>query len=124
MYKYQYEILNELEKTFKVLETKTEDRKSFKVGYLRDEIRNSNGTAYIERTGDLFIRLNYEDRYLFVHDYSTEFSSISETAYLSIDKNIFLKLNKFIEDIYASNKQKKEFAFNLKKELEALNKAL
>ena len=113
MYKYQYEILNELEKTFKVLETKTEDRKSFKVGYFRDEIINSNGTAYIERTGDLFIRLNYEDRYLFVHDYSTEFSSISETAYLSIDK-----------DIYASNKQKKEFAFNLKKELEALNKAL
>ena len=124
MYKYQYEILNELEKTFEILETKTEDRMSFKIGFFRDEIINLNGTAYVEKKGDLFIRLNYEDRYLFVHDYSTELPSICETAYLSIDKNIFLKLNKFVEDIYTSNRQKKEFAFNLKKELEALNKAL
>ena len=124
MYKYQIETLNELEKTFQILEKKTEDKISFRIGFFRDDIINLDGTRYIERTGQLYIRLNYEDRYKFVHDYETTFSSVPNDAYLSIRENIFLKLNKFIEKIFNSEKEKREFCLRLKQELEALNKAL
>lgn len=124
MYKYQIEILNELEKTFNILETKTEDRMSFKIGFMRDSILNLQGTRYIERSGDLYIRLNYDTRFKFNHDYETEYYSISKDAYLSIRQNIFLELNKFIEKIFKNEQEKRVFGFKLKKELEALNKSL
>lgn len=124
MYKYQLETLEELEKTFEILESKTEDKISFRIGFFRDDIINLSGTRYVERTGQLFICLNHEDRYKFIHDYETTYISVPDDAYLSIRKNIFLELNKFIEKIFNSEKEKKEFCLRLKQELEALNKAL
>lgn len=125
MYKYQLETLEELEKTFKILESKTEDRMSFRIGFFRNDVLSLDGTKYIERTGELFICLNQEDRYKFIHDYDgTTYSSIPDDAYLSIRKNIFLELNEFIEKIFTSEKEKREFCLRLKQELEALNKAL
>lgn len=124
MYKYQLETLKELEKTFEILESKTEDKMSFRIGFFRDDVISLDGTRYIERTGQLFIRLNYDNRYQFVHDYETTFQSVPDDAYLSIRQNIFLELNEFIEKIFNSEKEKRDFCFRLKQELEALNKAL
>lgn len=125
MYKYQIETIYHIINTCNLLEEKTEDRKSLRIGYMRYKYWNGNGWG--EHKGELRIQLNSEYRFrLCIHNTSLykEFDIIDEDDYIKIDSKVFLNLNKFIEEIYKEKQEIKKFHERLNKELEVLNKSL
>lgn len=129
VYKYQLEILEQLENVRENLEPLTEDRMSLKIGQIRDEWLNSSGTNYYEETRDLYLCLNHENGYVV-----TTFKSVGEVrsnygideknATIWFNKDLFLKINEWIDTIYKNKREREQFHEKLNTELKALNKAL
>lgn len=131
VYKYQKETFAHLEETRKRLEKLTDARKSLKIGIIRDEFLNNNGTAYYEDTRDLYFCLNHENgivvtTFKTISDdgYASSYGINMDTAFVRLDTNLFLKLNDFIDNIYKHKQEREEFHEKLNKELIAINNSL
>jgi len=127
MYKYQKETLQYLDEVCERLEQLTDNRMSLKIGTIRDEFYSQYAGRYIEKSGDLLIRLNFDERFALEKD--DEYCSVFETfdicdGRIRLDKDIFLKLNEWIEKIYKEKHELEEFHERLNLELKALNKVL
>ena len=127
MFKYQTRTIDEIKKVGENLEKITDKRKRFCIGYIRENIWDGNEWRTI--SGDLFIRINskyrfgIEDKNELSSFYIEETDFIDDNAYLDINKNIFLKLNDWISNIFEDERKRKKFHENLNKELKALNKS-
>ena len=128
MFKYQTRTIDEIKKVAENLEKITDKRKRICIGYIRETVWNGNEWRSI--SGDLFIRLNskyrfgIEDENDFSSFYIVETDFIDNDAYLDINKNIFLKLNDWISNIFEDERKRKQFHEKLNEELKALNKSL
>ena len=129
VFKYQIETLKYLDELGERLENLTEKRMSLKIGYMRDDFYSNYHQEYQTRSGDLYLRLNFNNRFLIKKD--GEYASFSKTlevdymgGYIKLDEDIFLNLNKWIDEIYDDKRKREEFHRKLNKELEALNKSL
>ena len=122
MYKYQEETLAYLEKSKEKLEKLTNSKMSLKIGTIRGEYLNASG--YYEETRDLYFCINDSNGvFQTVGDAGCSYG-VNDDDFLRLDKDIFLKLNKFIDKIYRNKKEREEFHEKLNRELEALNKSL
>ena len=124
MYKYQKESIEYLNEVAERLEKLTEDKMSLKIGFGKDEFLNSHGTGYFKDSGYFYLLVNHDDRFELSGDDSYYFDYPSDEMYIKFDKNIFLKLNDFIEKIYTEKREREAFHERLNKELEALTKSL
>ena len=124
MYKYQKETIELIKDTAERLEGITESRMSLKIGYMRDEFWNGN--EWIEKSGDLYLEINKEDRFHLVDTGLVvgEMTTIDKDAYIRIDNDVFLKLNEFITKIYNEKRKTQAFHNELNKQLNALNKTI
>lgn len=129
MFKYQSQMIENIKETAEFLEDVTDKQKTIKIGYIRDTryINGWNG-GWEEYTGDLYLSINKTYRFYVKDEYDAffieKFDGIDEDAYVHIDKDIFLKLNEWIESIYADERQRKAFYEELNLQLKALNKTL
>ena len=129
MYKYVRENLEYIENVVDNLNNITEERIEVKIGYIRGyETLNTQGTAYIHKNGDLYLRLNRSATfYMKANDgYYDEPMSVSSmhNAYVKLDENVFDKITKLIEKVYKDNRERKAFHEELNKQLKALTKTL
>lgn len=129
MYKYVRENLEYIENVVDSLNNITEERIEVKIGYIRGyETLNIQGTAYIRKNGDLYLRLNRSPAfYMKANDgYYNEAISIPGMgdAYVKLDENVFDKITKLIEKVYKDNRERKAFHEELNKQLKALTKTL
>lgn len=124
MYKYQEETLAHLEESKEKLEKLTNSKMSLKIGIIRGEYINTNGTGYYEETRNLYFCIN-DSHGIFktIGDIGCSYG-INDNDFVRLDSNIFIKLNEFIDKISKNKKKRKEFHEKLNKELEALNKSL
>ena len=129
MYKYVRENLEYIENVVDSLNNITEERIEVKIGYIRGyETLNIQGTAYIRKNGDLYLRLNRSSAfYIKANDgYYNETMSVAsmDDAYVKLDENVFDKITKLIEKVYKDNRERKAFHEELNKQLKALTKTL
>ena len=129
MYKYVRENLEYIENVVDSLNNITEERIEVKIGYIRGyETLNIQGTAYIRKNGDLYLRLNRSSAfYMKANDgYYNETMSVAsmDDAYVKLDENVFDKITKLIEKVYKDNRERKAFHEELNKQLKALTKTL
>ena len=129
MYKYVRENLEYIEDVVDSLNNITEERIEVKIGYIRGyETLNIQGTAYIHKSGDLYLRLNRSSAfYMKANDgYCNETMSVPsmDDAYVKLDENVFDKITKLIEKVYKDNRERKAFHEELNKQLKALTKTL
>ena len=129
MYKYVRENLEYIENVVDSLNNITEERIEVKIGYIRGyETLNIQGTAYIRKNGDLYLRLNRSSAfYMKANDgYYNETMSVAsmDDAYVKLDENVFDKITKLIEKVYKDNRERKAFHEELNKQLKALTKIL
>ena len=129
MYKYQQETINAIIETAENMENVTDEQKTIKIGFIRDKrwIDGWNG-GWKTYTGDLYVAINKTYRFYVKDEFDNFFFEkmdiIDEDAYISIEQNIFLKLNKWIDNIYKNERQRKAFHEELNLQLNALNKSL
>lgn len=124
MYKHQKETIKLVNDTAERLENVTEARMSLKIGYMRDEFWNGN--EWIEKSGDLYLELNKENRFDLVDTgfIVGQMTEIDDDAYIRIDNDVFLKLNEFITKVYNEKRKNQAFHEELNKQLNALNKTI
>lgn len=129
VYEYQKETIAQIEQVAEKLEAIYDGRRSVKIGTIRDEFLNHDGTRYIKRSGDLILKLNYDYRYSLVETEwsdrftTAKFSSIDDSAVLRINSDVFLKLNELITLIYDENRKREAFHEELNQKLEKVLKA-
>lgn len=124
MYKYQEETLAHLEESKERLEKLTNSKMSLRIGIVRGEYLNANGTRYYEEARDLYFCINDSNGvFKTVGDIGRSYG-INDDDFVRLDSNIFIKLNEFIDKIYKDKKEREEFHERLNRELEALNKSL
>lgn len=130
MYKYQKKTIEYLKETRERLEQLTKDKMKLKIGEIEGEFLNTNGTKYYKDKRILYFCINHKDGYqdttfksIGENNYKSNYG-INENDYLNLDKNLFIKLNKFIDKIYKNKHEREIFHERLNNELQALNKSL
>ena len=130
MYKYQKETIEYLKETRKRLEQLTQEKMKLKIGEIEGEFLNKNGTRYYRDKRKLYFCINHKNGYqdttfksIREDNYTSDYG-INENDYLKLDKNLFIKLNKFIDKIYKNKHKREIFHEKLNNELQTLNKSL
>lgn len=124
MYEYQKETVEQLYKTIDQLENITEDKTKLKIGWCRGKFLN-NRYEWVTKSGDLYMAL-HQNRFLILQDdfVIETMEKIDDDMYIKLDKDIWLRINNWIDKIYADNNKRKTFHEELNKQLKALNKTL
>lgn len=129
VYKYQKETFNYLSEVVERLEKITDSKMSLKIGYIRENYHLGNG-EFTKAKGDLYLTIHNGNNFKMVgtfengFDVTDDFDIIDSEAYVRLDKNLFIKLNEWIDKIYSNKRDLEQFHDRLNKELCALNKAL
>ena len=130
VYKYVEKNLRHIENMVKQLNEITEERIKIKIGYIRGiSVLNARGTAYIYKSGDLYVRLNRNSPFLMKY-YDVDYEElntkqiVNDNAYVKLDEDVFDKLNDLITKVYKDNRERKAFHEELEKQLQAINKTL
>lgn len=130
VYKYVEKNLRHIENMVKQLNEITEERIKIKIGYIKGiSVLNARGTAYIYKSGDLYVRLNRNSPFLMKY-YDVDYEElntkqiVNDNAYVKLDEDVFDKLNDLITKVYKDNRERKAFHEELEKQLKALTKTL
>lgn len=121
MYKYQEETIKQLKNAIDNIEEKTEEYYRVKIGTVidNDTFEAHHLTIFAEINGQSYfteVDANYNDIHRSCH--------LESYNRIHFDKDIFLKLNQLIDQIFKENKERKEFHERLNLELKGLNKIL
>lgn len=125
MFKYQIETMEQMYDMCEKLENVTDKRIKLKIGWCRGSFLNTR-YEWVEKKGDLYIALN-RSRVLLIDDFGfilEEMDKLDEDMYVKLDKDVWLKINEWIDNIYEDNRARRLFHEELNVQLEALNKAL
>ena len=122
VYKYQIEVLEEIEDAVSKLESMTEEHYRLQIGW-----RHTNN--FDEENIPLFIEINGDYVFTQQTEYDCAYDSYSKCEICNYNRvelysDIFLDLNKLIDRIITDNHKREEFYEKLNKELKALNNAL
>ena len=122
MYKYQEEIIEQLEDAIEKLETMTEEHYR-----LHNRIRHTNNfdeeniPIYVEINGSsIFTQQTNQDQ---CYDFYSR-CDIYNYNRIELFQDIFLNINNLIDKIIKDNKEREKFYNKLNIELQALNKSL
>lgn len=122
MYKYQEEVITEIDDAIDKIENMTEEHYRIHIGFRHThEFENENIPIYVEVNGTSRFtqRTPMDDTY---DSYSR--CEIYNYNRVELFKDIFLDINKLIDKVIKDNKQREAFYENLNIELKGLNKAL
>lgn len=127
VYNYQKDTLEHLKKTRKQLEKLTQEQKKLKIGTVFDEWINLTGTGYYDETRDLYLCLNHNNGFVdstFLAEGEFDSQYGEPDGFIEFEDDLFLKINKFIDELFQSKKQREEFHLELNKQLKTINKRL
>lgn len=122
MYKYQEEVITEIDDAIDKIENMTEEHYRIHIGFRHThEFENENIPIYVEVNGisRFTQRTLMDDAY---DSYSR--CEIYNHNRVELFNDIFLDINKLIDRVIKDNKQREAFYENLNIELKGLNKAL
>ena len=132
IYKYQQEMLKEIQKASQKIEEKTNERYKILIGNA-DVTKVTYGafkTTEHQFSGELYLLINYSSRFeineaiILGFESKMTFSDIDFFNWIKIDKNIFLKLNQLIDEISKDNFEREQFYNELNAQLKAYNQAM
>lgn len=124
MYKYQEELINNLQDSIMKIQEMTEEHYKLIIGECRfTDKREILGTfnVYMVINGEDFFCI--DDGGIGYDYYGTEIAHCGQYLF-KFDENIFIKLNNLIDKILDENKKREETYENLNRKLEELNKSL
>lgn len=122
VYKYQEEVLKEVDDAMDKIEKMTEEHYRIHIGF-----RHTN--EFDQENIPIYAEINGNNRWTEQTILDEQFDSYSRCPILDhnrveIKNDIFLEINKLIDKIIKDNKERKEFYEKLNIELKALNKTL
>lgn len=122
MYKYQEEIIEQLEDAIEKLETMTEEHYRLHIGFRHtNNFDEENIPIYVEINGSsIFTQQTNQDQY---YDFYSR-CDIYNYNRIELFQDIFLNINNLIDKIIKDNKKREKFYNKLNIELQALNKSL
>ena len=122
MYKYQEQVIEQIDDAIDKIENMTEEHYRIHIGFRHThEFENENIPIYVEVNGtNRFTQQTLLDN---AYD-SYSKCEIYNHNRVELFKDIFLDVNKLIDKVIKDNKQRETFYNNLNIELKRLNKAL
>ena len=121
MYKYQEEVIDNIDSAIDTMEQMTEAHYRVHIGYRNDNLNEQNIPIFVEVNGNFrFTQQTRNDEYY--EQYSK--CELYNHNRIELFEDIFLELNKLIDKIIKDNEQRKQFYEQLNAELNALNKSL
>lgn len=122
MYKYQEEIIDNIDDAVYKIEQMTEEHYSIHIGYRHtNDFEQENIPIFVEVNGDIrFTQQTIEDE---MYDCKSR-CEIGNYNRIEIFEDIFLDLNKLIDKVLKENKKREEYYEKLGAKLEAINETL
>ena len=121
MYKYQEEVIDNIDSAIDTMEQMTEAHYRVHIGYRNDKLNEQNIPIFVEINGNFrFTQQTQKDEY-YEHYSKCELYNHNR---IELFEDIFLEFNKLIDKIIKDNEQRKQFYEQLNAELNALNKSL
>lgn len=121
MYKYQEEVIDNIDSAIDTMEQMTEEHYRVHIGYRNDKLNEQNIPIFVEINGNFrFTQQTQKDEY-YEHYSKCELYNHNR---IELFEDIFLEFNKLIDKIIKDNEQRKQFYEQLNAELNALNKSL
>ena len=122
MYKYQEEIIEQLEDAIEKLETMTEEHYRLQIGFRHtNNFDEENIPIYVEINGSsIFTQQTNQDQ---CYDFYSR-CDIYNYNRIELFQDIFLNIHNLIDKIIKDNKKREKFYNKLNIELQALNKSL
>lgn len=123
MYKYQEEVIDNIDDAIDIMEQMTEEHYRIQIGFRHtNRIDEENIPIFVEVNGDS----RFTQQKLLDACYDNYFSRCDLYNYNRIElfKDVFLDLNKLLDKIIKDNKQRRQFYEQLNVELKAFNKSL
>ena len=122
MYKYQEEVVSEIDKASSTIEEMTEEHYRIHIGW-----RHTN-VLYQENI-PLFLEINGDSRFTQQTRMDESFDSYSYCELenynrVELHDDVFLELNKLIDRVISDNKKREAFYDKLNRQLQALNMSL
>ena len=121
MYKYQEEVIDNIDSAIDTMEQMTEANYRVHIGYRNDNLNEQNIQIFVEVNGNFrFTQQTRNDEY-YEHYSKCELYNHNR---IELFEDIFLELNKLIDKIIKDNEQRKQFYEQLNVDLKALHKSL
>ena len=122
MYKYQEEVIENIEDAVSKMEEMTEEHYRLHIGY-----RHTNN--FDEENIPIFVEINGDFRFTQQTNMDTCYDNYSKCEIYNFNRvelfnDIFLDLNKLLDKIIKDNKTREQFYEKLNTELKAFNKSL
>lgn len=122
MYKYQEEVVSEIDKASSTIEEMTEEHYRIHIGW-----RHTN--VFDQENIPLFLEINGDSRFTQQTRMDESFDSYSYCELenynrVELHDDVFLELNKLIDRVISDNKKREAFYDKLNRQLQALNMSL
>lgn len=122
MYKYQEEVIDNIDDAIDKMEQMTEEHYRVHIGYREtNDFDQENIPIFVEINGDFRFtqQTNMDESY----DHYSKCELYNHNR-IKLFEDVFLELNKLLDKIIKDNKQRKQFYEQLNVELKAFNKSL